>query len=231
MLANLREQVYKANMMLDEYKLITFTWGNVSAIDRESNQMVIKPSGVAYEELAPKNMVVVDIETGETVEGDLNPSSDTATHVELYKHFPAIGGITHTHSTWATAWAQAGKSIPALGTTQADYLYGDIPCTRALTDEEIKTDYEKNTGLVIIETFKDLVPEQVNAVLVRHHGPFTWGVDAADSVHNAIVLDEVAKMALLAQMAAGAELDSMPQTLLDKHYFRKHGEDAYYGQK
>jgi L-ribulose-5-phosphate 4-epimerase len=230
MLEQLKEEVYRANMMLPAYKLVTFTWGNVSAIDRESNLIVIKPSGVDYQEMQPDQMVVVDL-NGNIVEGKLNPSSDTATHIELYKACRDIGGIVHTHSRYATAWAQARKGIPALGTTHADDFYGTIPCTRAMTDEEINGEYEKETGKVITETFVGKNMMDIPGVLVYSHGPFAWGKNAADAVHHAVVLEEVAFMAWHAVLLSNSELNSMQQTLLDKHYLRKHGKNAYYGQK
>ena len=228
MLEKLKEEVLRANLLLPKYELVTFTWGNVSGIDRESGLVVIKPSGVAYEGMSVEDMVVVDLE-GRRVEGKWKPSSDTPTHVELYKAFPECGGIVHTHSRWATTFAQAGRGIPAMGTTQGDYFYGEIPCTRLMTDEEIRGAYEKETGTVIIETFQDLDPAQIPAVLVHSHGPFAWGKDAMEAVHNAVVLEEVAFMdwhAMLLNPAMGP----MQQTLLDKHYLRKHGKNAYYGQ-
>lgn len=231
MLKSLKQDVYEANMLLPEYNLVTFTWGNVSGIDREKGLIVIKPSGVEYEELTPDKMVVVDLE-GNLVEGDLKPSSDTATHLELYKAFEDIKGIVHTHSPWSVIFAQAGLDIPAAGTTHADYFYGPIPCTRQMKEEEIKTDYEKETGLVITETFekRGISPNQVPGVIVNDHGPFTWGDSAANAVHNAVVLEQVAMMAFrtLQLNSNGIEMN---QDLLDKHYLRKHGEDAYYGQK
>ncbi len=230
MLEKLKQQVFEANMLLPKYGLITFTWGNVSGIDREKGLVVIKPSGVEYGEMKVEDMVVVDL-FGRLVEGELNPSSDTPTHVELYRSFTEIGGITHTHSRWATSWAQAGVALPAYGTTHADYLYGEVPVTRALTKEEIEEAYEKNTGAVIVEALRGRAPEQVNAVLVRNHGPFAWGKDAVDSVHNAVVLEEVAMMGAMSRVIAEGELAPMPQALLDKHYLRKHGKNAYYGQK
>lgn len=231
MLEALKEQVLKANLALPKHDLVTFTWGNVSAIDRESGLIAIKPSGVEYDEMTADDIVLVSLETGERVEGRLKPSSDTPTHVELYRAFPSIGGIVHTHSRWATSFAQAGAGIDAMGTTQGDYFYGQIPCTRSMTPEEIKDAYEKNTGLVIIEEFKrrGIDPAQVPAVLVHNHGPFTWGKDADEAVYHAVVLEEVAFMnfhAKLLNPAAGP----MPQVLLDKHYLRKHGANAYYGQ-
>jgi L-ribulose-5-phosphate 4-epimerase len=229
MLDLLKEQVYQANLMLPEHGLVTFTWGNVSGFNRESGLMVIKPSGVAYEDMRAEDMVVVDLDTGKLVEGSLNPSSDTPTHLELYKAFKNIGGIVHTHSRWATIFAQAGHSIVALGTTHADYFYGEIPCTRMMTAEEIQGDYEKETGLVIKETFVDKDPDNMPAVLIRSHGPFAWGKDPMDAVHNAVVLEEVAFMNYHAQMLV-TELSPMQKELLDKHYLRKHGANAYYGQ-
>ena len=230
MLEELKKQVWQANLMLPKYGLVTFTWGNVSGIDREKGLFVIKPSGVPYEELKAEHMVVVDMD-GNKVEGDLNPSSDTPTHLELYKAFPECGGIVHTHSSWATTFAQACKGIPAFGTTHADYFYGEIPATRLMTKEEIEGAYEKNTGTVIIETFKNrgIDPAAVPGVLVSNHGPFAWGTDADNAVHNAVVLEEVAKMAHRA-MALAPGLPPISQTILDKHYLRKHGANAYYGQ-
>ena len=230
MLERLKEQVWKANLQLPEYGLVTFTWGNVSAIDRESGLIVIKPSGVEYNALRPEDMVVVDLETGKVAEGNLNPSSDTPTHLELYKAFPEIGGIVHTHSSKATSFAQAGIGIIPMGTTHADYFYGEIPCTRLMTPEEIAGDYEKETGKVIAETFLDKDPMAIPAVLVQSHGPFAWGKDAAEAVHNAVVLEEVASMQFRA-LLLNPSLHRMQQELLDKHYLRKHGASAYYGQK
>lgn len=229
MLEELKQQVYEANMLLPRYNLVTFTWGNVSGIDREKNLFVIKPSGVPYEDLIPEDMVVMDLE-GNKVEGDLNPSSDTATHLELYKAFPSIGGIVHTHSPYAVAWAQAGKDIPCFGTTHADYFYGDIPCARNLTTEEIDAGYEQNTGKVIIETFADRNPEYVPGVICRNHGPFAWGKDAMEAVHNAVVLEEVAKMDLFT-IEIDPDTDEAPENIRVKHFMRKHGPNAYYGQK
>ena len=230
MLERLKEQVWKANLQLPEYGLVTFTWGNVSAIDRGSGLIVIKPSGVEYNALRPEDMVVVDLETGKVAEGNLNPSSDTPTHLELYKAFPEIGGIVHTHSSKATSFAQAGIGIIPMGTTHADYFYGEIPCTRLMTPEEIAGDYEKETGKVIAETFLDKDPMAIPAVLVHSHGPFAWGKDAAEAVHNAVVLEEVASMQFRA-LLLNPSLHRMQQELLDKHYLRKHGASAYYGQK
>lgn len=229
MLKKLKEKVWEANLLLPKYNLVTFTWGNVSAIDRKKGLVVIKPSGVDYEKMKPEDMVVVDLATGEKVEGDLNPSSDTPTHLALYRAFPNIGGIVHTHSRWATVFAQAGLGIPAFGTTHGDSFYGEIPCTRKMTPEEITGAYEAETGNVIAETFAGKDPDAVPAVLVHSHGPFTWGKDGREAVHNAVVLEEVAFMAWHARMIA-PELESMQQELLDKHYLRKHGADAYYGQ-
>lgn len=228
MLEELKKQVYEANMELPEKELVTYTWGNVSGIDRERGLFVIKPSGVDYGKLTPEDMVVVDLE-GNKVEGKLNPSSDTPTHLELYKAFKDLGGVVHTHSPWATSWAQAGRSIPCYGTTHADYFYGEIPCARGLSQEEIAQDYEKNTGLVIIETFKGRNPVYVPGVLCTNHGPFTWGKDAAEAVHNAVVLEEVAKMAYRSEHLKDG-LGPAPQDIQDKHFFRKHGKNAYYGQ-
>ena len=230
MLEKLKEEVLKANLLLPKHGLVTFTWGNVSGIDRETGLVVIKPSGVDYDGMSAGDMVVVDLD-GNRVEGKWKPSSDTATHVALYKAFPALGGIVHTHSRWATSFAQAGRGIPAFGTTQGDYFYGEIPCTRKMTPKEIAGEYELETGNVIIETFKDrgVDPAQVPAVLVHSHGPFTWGTDAMNAVHNAVVLEEVAFMAFHA-MALTPGLPPMQQELLDKHYLRKHGANAYYGQ-
>lgn len=229
MLEELKQKVYEANMDLPKYGLVTFTWGNVSAIDRESGLFVIKPSGVDYDLLKPEDMVVMNL-NGERIEGKYNPSSDTATHLELYKAFPNIGGIVHTHSTYATSWAQAGRAIPCYGTTHADYMYGEIPCARVLTKEEIDEGYEKNTGTVIIEAFQDKDPMAVPAVLCTNHGPFAWGKDAKEAVHNAVVLEEVAKMALFTEQL-NPKVEPAPQRIQDKHYFRKHGVNAYYGNQ
>ena len=229
MLEELKKRVYEANMLLPKHGLVTFTWGNVSEIDRETGYFAIKPSGVAYDKLTPDDMVIVDLE-GNKIEGKYNPSSDTATHVELYKAFSKIGGIVHTHSPWATSWAQAGRGIPCYGTTHADYFYGEIPCARNLTEEEIEDGYEKNTGLVIIETFKGKNPVFVPAVLCKNHGPFTWGKDAAEAVHNAVVLEEVAKMNFMTELLK-PEVEAAPECLQNKHFLRKHGPGAYYGQK
>lgn len=229
MLEKLKEEVYKANMMLPEYKLVTFTWGNVSGIDREKGLFVIKPSGVDYDKLTPDDMVVMDLR-GNRVEGKLNPSSDTKTHLVLYNRFPKIGGIVHTHSPWATSWAQAGRDIPCYGTTHADYIYGPVPCARNLTAEELE-DYEANTGVLIADLFeqRNLDYLAVPCVLCKNHGPFTWGKDAYNAVHNAVVLEEVAKMAARCEWLNPAN-EPAPQALQDKHYFRKHGPGAYYGQ-
>lgn len=231
MLEELKRQVYEANMELPKRGLITFTWGNVSGIDRESGCFVIKPSGVDYDKLRPEDMVVMNLK-GIKVEGEYRPSSDTATHLELYKKYPEIGGVVHTHSPEATAWAQAGRSIPLYGTTHADYFYGEIPCARSLTQEEIDKAYEKNTGLVIIETFEErgLNPMYTPGVLCVNHGPFTWGKDAAEAVHNAVVLEEVAKMAAKTELI-NPQVKPAPDCIRDKHFFRKHGANAYYGQK
>ena len=229
MLEQLKEKVLKANLQLPKHGLVTFTWGNVSEIDRESGLIVIKPSGVEYDEMKAEHMVVVDLD-GNVVEGNLRPSSDTPTHIELYKAFPEIGGVIHTHSTWATSWAQAGRSIPAYGTTHADYFYGPIPTTRQLTKEEVEEAYEKNTGTVIIEAFEGKDPKAVPGVVVSGHGPFAWGKDANAAVHNAVVMERAAEMALKTEML-NPEAKPIEQYLLDKHYMRKHGPNAYYGQK
>lgn len=229
MLENLKQKVLEANLMLPKHGLVTFTWGNVSEVDRESGMMVIKPSGVEYEGMTADDMVVVSLETGKVVEGKYKPSSDTPTHLELYRAFKNVGGVCHTHSRWATSFAQAGVGIIPLGTTHGDYFYGEIPCTRAMTKEEIQGEYEKETGTVIIETFKDIDPMSIPAVLVKSHGPFAWGNNAVESVHNAVVLEEAAFMAYHA-LTLTSDLPSMPQVLLDKHYLRKHGANAYYGQ-
>lgn len=231
MLETLKKKVCAANIELQTKGLITYTWGNVSGIDRRQGLVVIKPSGVSYDELTYDKMVVLDLE-GNKIEGDLSPSSDTATHLELYKKYPDIGGITHTHSNNATSWAQAGRGIPFYGTTHADYFHGEIPCTRMLTPEEINGEYEKNTGLVIIETLESnkIDPMEMPAILCFAHGPFTWGKDADEAVHNAVVLEEVAEMALKT-LILSPNMAPAPQVLSDKHYFRKHGANAYYGQK
>ena len=229
MLEKLKQEVLEANLMLPEHGLVTFTWGNVSGVDRESGMFVIKPSGVEYKGMTADDMVVVSLETGERVEGKYKPSSDTPTHLELYRAFPELGGVCHTHSRWATSFAMAGKGVIALGTTHGDYFYGEIPCTRKMTPAEIAGEYEKETGNVIIETFKGIDPMTIPAVLVMSHGPFTWGKNAADAVHNAVVLEEAAFMNYHAQsMSPG--IGPMQQELLDRHYLRKHGKNAYYGQ-
>ena len=229
MLEELKQAVCQANLALPKYGLVTFTWGNVSGIDRASGLVVIKPSGVAYEGMTPQDMVVVDL-NGTLVEGKWKPSSDTQTHLALYQAFAHIGGVVHTHSRWAAAFAQAGREIPALGTTHADYFYGPVPCTRPMTESEIQGSYEWETGQVILEAFSDRDPDAIPGVLVRSHGPFTWGKDAAEAVHNAVVLEEVAEMAYHTLTLAPG-IGSMPQELLDKHFLRKHGPHAYYGQK
>ncbi len=230
MLEELKKKVYEANILLPKYGLVTFTWGNVSAIDRESGLFVIKPSGVEYDEMTPDDMVVMNLE-GNRVEGKYKPSSDTPTHVEIYKAFKDVGGVVHTHSSFATSWAQAGRGIPCYGTTHADYFYGEIPCVRCLTKEEIDEAYEKNTGVLIVNEFnrtkKD--PVAVPAVLCKNHGVFAWGKDAHEAVHNAVVTEEVAKMAFRCELI-NPEVKPAPQELQDKHYFRKHGANAYYGQ-
>ena len=230
MLEKLKQSVYEANMELPRRGLVTYTWGNVSGIDREKGLVVIKPSGVRYEELTPDKLVVLDLD-GKVVEGALNPSSDTKTHLVLYRKFPALGGVVHTHSPCAVAWAQAGRDIPCYGTTHADYFYGPVPCARALTPEEIDEDYERNTGRVIVEEFRarGIEPAHVPAVICRSHGPFAWGADAAEAVYHAAVLEEVAHMALLT-LAVDADAAPAPQHLQDKHFMRKHGPQAYYGQ-
>lgn len=230
MLEELKMKVWEANMMLPKYGLVTFTWGNVSGIDREQGLVVIKPSGVEYDEMTAEDMVVVSLESGEVVEGKWKPSSDTPTHLALYRAFENIGGVVHTHSRWATSWAQAGRGIPAYGTTHGDYFYGEIPCTRKMTSEEIAGSYELETGNVIIETFEGKEAEHMPAVLVHSHGPFAWGKDAADAVHNAVVLEELAFMAYHTE-AIEPKIGTMQQELLDKHYLRKHGANAYYGQR
>jgi len=225
----LKQQVYDANRDLPRYGLVTFTWGNVSAIDRGRGRVVIKPSGVAYDVMQPEDMVVVDLE-GNVIEGKWNPSSDTATHLALYRRYPTLGGVVHTHSTHATAWAQAGFAIPALGTTHADYFFGDIPCTRPLTEAEVQGEYELNTGKVIIETIGECEPLHTPGIVVWQHGPFAWGKNAHEAVHNAVVLEEVAKMAWIAR-GINPQLQPIDRYLMNKHYLRKHGPDAYYGQK
>ncbi len=231
MLEELKKKVYEANILLPRYGLVTFTWGNVSAIDRESGYFVIKPSGVEYDTMTPEDMVVMDL-NGNKVEGDLNPSSDTPTHVEIYKAFKDVGGVVHTHSSYATSWAQAGRSIPCYGTTHADYFYGEIPCVRCLNKDEIESAYEENTGHLIVSEFERMGkdPVAVPAVLCKNHGVFTWGKDAHEAVHNAVVTEEVAKMAYRCEVI-NPEVKPAPQELQDKHYYRKHGANAYYGQK
>lgn len=229
MLEALKEEVLRANFELPAKGLVTYTWGNVSGIDRETNLVVIKPSGVPYDQLKAEHLVVVDLD-GTIVEGKLKPSSDTPTHLIMYKNFKEVGGVVHTHSRWATIWSQAGKPIPALGTTHADYFYGDIPCTRWLTDYEINGDYEAETGNVIVDTFGSISPIYVPGVLVNNHGPFSFGKNALDAVHNAVVLEEVAMMAYHT-ISLNPDIETLEQALLDKHFFRKHGSNAYYGQK
>ena len=240
MLEALKEKVWKANLDLVKHGLVIFTWGNVSAIDRKSGLVVIKPSGVDYDTMKPSDMVVVDLD-GKVVEGELNPSSDTPTHLVLYRAFPNIGGVVHTHSTYATAWAQAGVDIPSIGTTHADYFHDDIPCTRNMRKSEVFGEYEKETGNVIVERFKGMNPDDTPAVLVRNHGPFAWGKDADNAVHNAVVLEQVAKMASISvDLSTSEKLKTtyipgfgpkMNKLLIEKHYSRKHGPNAYYGQK
>jgi L-ribulose-5-phosphate 4-epimerase len=229
LLENLKQAVLEANLELPKKGLVTYTWGNVSGIDRNAGLIVIKPSGVPYEELKLEHLVVLDLE-GNKVEGKLNPSSDTATHLVIYKNFQEVGGVVHTHSRWATIWGQAGMCVPALGTTHADYFYGQIPCTRKMTDLEVQGEYEKETGNVIVETFKGTNPMYVPGVIVNNHGPFTWGKDAHEAVHNAVVLEEVSMMAYHA-CALAPGINQINQALLDKHFLRKHGANAYYGQK
>lgn len=234
MLEELKEKVYKANLQLVEYGLVVLTWGNASEIDRESGLFVIKPSGVPYDKMTPDDMVVMNLD-GEKVEGKLNPSSDTPTHLELYRNFPNIGGIVHTHSNWACSWAQAGRDVPAYGTTHADFANGAVPCARGLTKEEVDTEYELNTGKVIVSEFQNrgISEDEIPAVLVHRHGPFTWGKDAFKAVENALILEEVCKMALRTEQIAAMNSNSdigIEQYLLDKHYQRKHGKNAYYGQ-
>ncbi len=228
MLEQLKQEVFEANLALVKHGLVIFTWGNVSAIDREKGLIVIKPSGVSYDEMKVDDMVVVSLADGKVVEGNLKPSSDTPTHLVLYKEFKGINAIVHTHSTFATSWAQSGKAIPALGTTHADHFYGAVPCTRLLTQKEIQENYEVETGNVIVETFKEIDPESIPGVLVAGHGPFSWGSTAMKAVYNAAVLEEVAQMAL--HTFALGNQKPIDQFLLDKHYLRKHGKNAYYGQ-
>ncbi|HBG10013.1 MAG: L-ribulose-5-phosphate 4-epimerase [Limnochordia bacterium] len=228
MLESLKEQVMLANQELQRQQLVIYTWGNVSGIDRARGLVVIKPSGVAYEDLTPDKMVVLDLE-GNVVEGSLRPSSDTPTHLELYRQFPSIGGVVHTHSKWATIWAQAGQGIPCRGTTHADYFYGEIPCTRPLTEEEVESGYELNTGRVIVGRFQEMDYQAVPAVLVAEHGPFTWGKDCHEAVHNSVVLEQVAEMAFFTRLLTGHDRP-ISGHVLEKHYQRKHGPAAYYGQ-
>ncbi len=229
MLEQLKDLVFKANMELPARNLVTFTWGNVSGIDREKQLVVIKPSGVPYEEMKAEDMVVLDYD-GNVVEGRFRPSTDAPTHIELYKKYPTLGGVVHTHSTWETQMAQAGRAKPCYGTTHADYFYGEIPCARALTDEEINEAYEKNTGKVIIETLRGTEPLDMPGILCKHHGPFAWGENPDKAVHNAVVLEEVAKMAFYTE-SLNPDVMPIPKAILDKHYYRKHGANAYYGQK
>lgn len=229
MLKTLKEKVFKANLDLVKQGLVIFTWGNVSGIDREKGLVVIKPSGVSYDEMKVSDMVVVDLNTGKVVEGELNPSSDTPTHLALYRAFPSIQGIVHTHSTYATAWAQAGMDIPNIGTTHADYFHNDIPCTDDMTEEEVKGDYELETGNVIIKRFKDINPDHTPGVLVKNHGPFAWGTSPDNAVYNAKVMEQCAKMAFVSFMINPKT--TMNPLLIEKHYSRKHGPNAYYGQK
>ena len=230
MLKKLKKQVLAANLMLPKYGLVTFTWGNVSGIDRERGLVVIKASGVEYEGMGVEHMVVVDLAGGDVVDGEFTPSSDTSTHLALYRAFPDIGGVVHTHSRWATVYAQAGVGIPALGTTHADYFYGEVPCTRKMTPDEISGEYEAATGKVIVERFTGTDPMSISAVLVNCHGPFVWGKDATAAVHNAVLLEEIAFMAWHTQAIAPG-IPPMQQELLDRHFFRKHGPGAYYGQR
>lgn len=228
MLEKLREEVCRANLELVDHGLVIFTWGNVSGIDREKGLVIIKPSGVSYENMKPEDMVVVDLYSGEVVEGDLRPSSDTPTHLVLYRAFPEIGGVVHTHSTYATAWAQAGRDLPNIGTTHADYFHDAVPCTRCMNEKEVNGDYELETGNVIVERFKDLNPVHTPGVLVTNHGPFTWGKTPGEAVHNAVVLEQVAKMAFIS-FSVNPQLTMNP-LLVEKHFNRKHGPNAYYGQ-
>ena len=229
MLEELKEKVFKANLDLVKHGLVIFTWGNVSGIDREKGLVVIKPSGVSYDDMKADDMVVVDLLPGNVVEGNLKPSSDTPTHLALYRAFPEIGGVVHTHSTYATAWSQAGKDLPNIGTTHADYFHEAVPCTRDMTESEVLTEYELNTGNVIIERFEGMNPAHTPGVLVKNHGPFTWGTSPADAVHNAVVLEQIAKMASIAYTVNPAL--TMNPLLVEKHFSRKHGPNAYYGQK
>lgn len=229
MLEELKEKVFRANLDLVKHNLVIFTWGNVSGIDREKGLVVIKPSGVSYDTMKASDMVVVDLATGKTVEGDLNPSSDTPTHLVLYRAFPNIGGIVHTHSTYATAWAQAGKDVPNIGTTHADYFHDAIPCTRDMNEQEVKGEYELETGNVIVERFKGMNPDDTPGVLVKNHGPFSWGKDADNAVYNAVVMEQVSKMSFVSYSVNPNT--TMNPLLIEKHYSRKHGPNAYYGQK
>ncbi|MGL5327732.1 MAG: L-ribulose-5-phosphate 4-epimerase [Peptostreptococcaceae bacterium] len=230
MLKNLKKEVFEANLELVKHKLVIFTWGNVSGIDRENNLVVIKPSGVSYDDMKTEDMVVLDLE-GNVIQGSLKPSSDTKTHLELYKKYPQINGVVHTHSTFATGWAQAKMGIKPLGTTHSDYFYGEIPCTRVLNECEVEDEYEKNTGLVILEELelKNIEPLTIPGILVASHGPFSWGQNPKSAVHNAVVLEEVAKMNFISQ-SLNPKIESVNDYILDKHYLRKHGKDAYYGQ-
>lgn len=229
MLEKLKQEVYEANLELPQKGLVVYTWGNVSGIDRNSGLVVIKPSGVPYDELKPEHMVVIDLD-GNKIEGNLNPSSDTPTHLTLYKNLPELGGIVHTHSLWATSWAQAGRGIPAFGTTHADYFYGEIPCSRKLSPKEIEGQYEYETGKVILETIDVQFPLYIPGVLVNNHGPFSWGKNPSEAVHNAVVLEEVAKMAYNT-VNLNPSISKLDNALLDKHFLRKHGKNSYYGQK
>ncbi len=228
MLEWLKEKAYISNIMLQKYNLVTFTWGNASEIDRDSGMFAIKPSGIEYEKLRINDMVLIDLD-GNKIEGKYNPSSDTETHLELYKSFNNIGGIVHTHSSFATSWAQSGKDIPCYGTTHADYIYGKVPCVRNLTKKEVDDGYEKNIGKLIVEYFKDKDYNSTPAILCKNHGPFTWGENSYDALHNAVVLEEIAKMAIMTKLINN-NVRSIPNIILDKHYFRKHGKNAYYGQ-
>ena len=228
MLEWLKEKAYISNIMLQKYNLVTFTWGNASEIDRDSGMFAIKPSGIEYEKLRINDMVLIDLD-GNKIEGKYNPSSDTETHLELYKSFNNIGGIVHTHSSFATSWAQSGKDIPCYGTTHADYIYGKVPCVRNLTKKEVDDGYEKNIGKLIVEYFKDKDYNSTPAILCKNHGPFTWGKNSYDALHNAVVLEEIAKMAIMTKLINN-NVRSIPNIILDKHYFRKHGKNAYYGQ-
>jgi L-ribulose-5-phosphate 4-epimerase len=227
MLENLKKQVCDANKALVDHRLVVFTWGNVSGIDRENELVAIKPSGIGYADLKPEDIVILNLD-GKVVEGNLKPSSDTPTHLELYRNFKNIGGIVHTHSEWATSWAQAGRAIPPFGTTHADYYFGEIPCTRFMRKEEVEDEYEKNTGSLIVKEFEDKDPDSIPGVLIAGHGPFSWGKDADEAIHNAVVMEQVAKMAY--RTIALGNNHRIDQFLLDKHYYRKHGKDAYYGQ-